>query len=130
MQKFKWSDLIYGVVILVPSVLLITLAPFFDFGGVLMEIVCVVYAIIISLMVGKAVANFVRERNWLNLLIVIGSTLFFFSDLMLLLNVFASLSSVVGTLCLATYYPAEILLACSIFMFTNSYRKEQAKLDN
>lgn len=130
LQKFKWSDLIYGVVILVPSILLITLAPFFDFGGVLMEIVCVVYAIIISLMVGKAVANFVRERNWLNLLIVIGSILFFFSDLMLLLNVFASLSSVVGTLCLATYYPAEILLACSIFMFANSYRKEQTKLDN
>ncbi len=115
LSKFKWTDLIYGVGILIPSVLFITLAPIFDFGGVLMEIVCVVYAIIISLMVGKAVANFVRERNWLNLLIMIGSILFFFSDLMLLLNVFAHLPYV-GTLCLATYYPAEILLAFSIFL--------------
>lgn len=119
LSKFKWTDLIYGFCILLPSVLFITLAPIFDFDGILMEIVCVVYAVIISLMVGKAIANFVRERNWLNLLIMIGSILFFFSDLMLLLNVFAHLPYV-GTLCLATYYPAEILLAFSIFLKKDS----------
>lgn len=113
-QKFKWIDLVYGAVIFVPSVLFITLAPIFDFGGVLMEVVCVVYAIIISCMVGKAISNLIRERNLVNLIILIGSALFFFSDLMLLLNVFANLPRVVDILCLATYYPAEILLAYSI----------------
>ena len=57
-----------------------------------MEVVCVFYALIISFMLGKAVSNIIRERNILNLLIVIGSFLFFFSDLMLLFDVFANVS--------------------------------------
>ena len=131
LQKFKWTDLIYGVCILLPSILFITLAPIFNFGGILMEIVCVVYAIIISLMVGKSLANFIRERNWQNLIIMIGSILFFFSDLMLLLNVFASISSIVGTLCLATYYPAECLLAYSIILQSeNNIKTEEVQNDD
>lgn len=117
LQKFSWKDLLFGAIIFIPSVLVITLVPIFDFGGVLMEIVCVVYALIISLMVGKAISNLIRERNLLNLIIVLGSVLFFFSDLMLLLDVFANLP-VVGILCLATYYPAEFLLAHSIYIGT------------
>ena len=114
--KFKWMDLLYGAIIFVPSVLLITLAPFFDFGGVLMEVVCVVYALIISFMVGKSISNLVREKSLLNVLLVVGSCLFFFSDLMLLLNVFADLPRVVDILCLVTYYPAQCILAYSIMV--------------
>ncbi len=114
--KFRWQDLLYGAAIFVPSVLLITLAPFFDFGGVLMEIVCVIYAIIISCMVGKSISNLVKARTLLNVVLVVGSCLFFFSDLMLLLNVFASLPKVVDVLCLVTYYPAQCLLAYSIMI--------------
>ncbi len=120
LQKFKWIDLVFGAVIFVPSVLFITLAPIFDFGGILMEIVCVVYAVIISCMVGKSISNLVSKRNLQNLIIMIGSILFFFSDLMLLLNVFASLPRVVGVLCLATYYPAEWLLGFSIFLHSSA----------
>ena len=112
--SFKWKDLIYGAAIFVPATLLITLAPFFDFGGILMEIVCVFYAVIISCMVGKAISNYVADKKLLHLLLLIGSCLFFFSDLMLLLNVFGNMPRVIGILCLATYYPAECVLACSI----------------
>lgn len=118
--KFHWKDLIYGVAIFIPSVLIITLVPLFDFGGLLMEMVCIVYALIISLMVGKSISNFVRMKNKQNLVILIGSILFFFSDFMLLFNVFASTKvlvfgiSLFGILCLGTYYPAEFLLAHSI----------------
>ena len=113
--KFQWTDLIYGAAIFVPALLFILLMPVFDFGGVIMEIVCVAYAFVISLMVGKAIANSLTQLNLRNLLIVIGSVLFLFSDLMLLLNVFGNLSQVFSVLCLATYYPAECLLALSIF---------------
>lgn len=122
-ERLRWSDMIYGLCILVPSVLLITLAPFFDFGGVLMEIVCVVYATVISCMVGKAIANFVRVKNTTYLVIVLGSLLFMISDLALLFNVFTSLPYA-GAICLATYYPAEILLGFSIF--THARAKSQA----
>ncbi len=125
-KRFDWKDLIAGIIIFIPSVLLITLAPIFNFGGILMEIVCVVYALIISLMVGKAVANLIRDKSLLNVIVLIGSCLFFFSDLMLLLNVFGHLP-VVGYLCLATYYPAEFLLAFSILKShngSNTYDKK------
>ena len=84
LQKFSWKDLLFGAIIFIPSVLVITLVPIFDFGGVLMEIVCVMYALIISLMVGKAISNLIRERNLLNLIIVLGSVLFFFRAWILL----------------------------------------------
>lgn len=112
--SFKWKDLIFGAIIFVPSTLFIVLAPFFDFGGILMELVCVFYAVIISCMVGKSISNYVADKKVLHLLLLIGSCLFFFSDLMLLLNVFGNMPRVIGILCLATYYPAECVLACAI----------------
>ncbi len=119
LNRFRWLDLVIGAIIFVPSVLFITLAPIFDFGGVLMEIVCVVYALIISCMVGKAISNLIAKQNLQNIIIVLGSVLFFFSDLMLLLNVFANLPRVVDILCLITYYPAQCYLALSILLHKN-----------
>ena len=112
-SKFSFKDLIYGTSIFVPSLLFIVLAPIFDFGGTLMEVVCVIYALIISFMVGKALSNVIRCRSLTSAIVLIGSVLFFISDLMLLLNVFGGLPKVVDYLCLSTYYPAEILLAIS-----------------
>ena len=119
-QKFKLLDLVISTAIAVPSVLFITLASMFSFGGAFMEIVCCVYAIIISLMLGKAISNCIRQKNLMNLLIMIGSILFFFSDLMLLLCRFGGLGIITDILCLATYYPAQFILAFSIFVNANS----------
>lgn len=120
LNKFSWKDLIYGIVIFIPSVLMITLYPHFEFGGVMMEILCIVYALVISFMVGKAISIYVSEKSMYRLIIMIGTILFFFSDLMLLFNVFSDVSRVFGVLCLATYYPAEFLLAFSILFSTIS----------
>ena len=126
LAKFKWTDLIFCVLIFVPSVLVITLVPIFDFGGIVMEIVCIIYALIISCMVGKALANLIRERNLLNALILIGSVLFFISDLMLLLDVFAvGIHPIVDTLCLYTYYPAQCLLAFSLLQTNREKAKDK-----
>lgn len=121
--KFTLKDLLYGAIIFVPSLLFIVLAPFFDFGGVLMEIVCIIYALIISCMVGKALSNLISAKSILTIVIFIGTVLFFFSDLMLLLNVFGGLPKFVDILCLATYYPAEIILGFSILLSSNILNK-------
>ncbi len=112
--KPRWLDLIISACIAVPSILVITLVPVFNFGGILMQMVCIVYALVISCMVGKAVGNYIKFKSLFALIIMIGSILFFFSDLMLLFNVFADVSRVFGVLCLATYYPAQILLGVSL----------------
>lgn len=119
--KFKLTDLIAGAIIFIPSALFILLAPFFNFGDNIMLIVCLLYALIISLMVGKTIANLIREQNLLNIILVIGSVLFFISDLMLLLNVFGGLPEITDILCLATYYPAQCFLAFSILISSGSF---------
>ena len=117
--KFKRKDLLFSALIFVPSLCVILFVPIFDFGGVTLQILCCVYALVISIMLGKATANFVKDKTGLNIIILIGSMLFFFSDLMLLFSVFASVSNVFLVLCLSTYYPAEILLAHSILRHKN-----------
>lgn len=116
LNKFSWKDIVCSLVIFIPSMLFIVLAPIFDFNGIVMEIVAVVYAFIISFMVGKAISNLIQKRSLINIIITIGSVLFFLSDLMLLLGNFASLP-VVGIICLVLYYPAEFLLAFSLFVY-------------
>lgn len=111
--KFSLKDLIFAICIFIPASILILFAPIFDYDTVVLKILCVVYALIISIMVGKAVSNFIKSKTSLNLILMIGSMLFMFSDLMLLFSHFGSVP-VTGILCLATYYPAEILLAYSI----------------
>lgn len=127
LKGFQWSDLICSSILAVPAVLWITLAPMFHFGGILMEIVVVFYAVIISFMVGKAISNLItsiwKHKDYrVELIILIGSILFFFSDCMLLLNKFGSFSKdireVLTVLCLASYYPAQILLASSICVYS------------
>ena len=116
--KFKWTDLIAGGVLATASVLVILLVPIFTLEPI-MQVLIICYAIVISFMLCKALTNFIRQRNAINLILLIGSFLFFFSDLMLLLgnrdftNLAPATQALLGILCLATYYPAEILLALS-----------------
>ena len=119
LNKIMAKDFLISACIFIPSLLIILLVPIFDFGGTFMQIVCTIYALIISLMVGKSISNLAKKKSLLNILIVIGSCLFFFSDFMLLFNVFANVHIIFVILCLASYYPAEILLAYSISKATN-----------
>ncbi|MDE7087444.1 MAG: iron-containing alcohol dehydrogenase, partial [Clostridia bacterium] len=117
LQKVKWTDFIAGVIIFIPSALVITLVPAFDFGGVALEVVCVVYALILSLMLGKALTMFIRKRSALTFIIALGSILFFVSAWGLRINMVAVKSLATRILCLGTYYPAQILLALSLFVY-------------
>ena len=114
LSRYKWQDLVSALIIFVPSVLFITLAPIFDFGGAIMEVVCVIYALVLSLMVGKAIFGAIKNFGVVTAIIAAGSVLFFVSDLSLLITRFAHVK-VMTIICLATYYPAQFLLAFSVF---------------
>ncbi len=130
LNGLKWIDLVCGIVIFVPAMLFIVLSPLFSFEQPLMEVVCIVYAFVISFMLGKSVSNLVREHTVTNLTIFVGSLLFFFSDLMLLLNVFAGLGKAFDILCLITYYPAETLLAMSIWLSLTTNQKNKIQVND
>ena len=111
-SPFKLKDVLFGLAIFIPSLLLILLYKGFNFNG--MKFLIIIYALIISLMVGKTISNFIAAKNNKNLLLVVGSVMFFLSDFFLLFRMFAEWGRLGSILCLIFYYPAQFLLAWSI----------------
>ena len=123
LYKVSPSDLVYAFAIAIPSMLIVLFAPGLDYGGTMMKVVCCVYALIISCMVGKALANMLKEKSLTNIIILVGSVLFFISDLMLLLDVFGNIAGT-GFACLATYYPGQIVIAFGSYLWASNSGKK------
>jgi len=116
LQKFRPSDLLPCLVIFVFAAALILFVPTLDFGGSFMRNVCLGYALILGAMLGKAFSNVRREPNRLNRIILLGSFLFFFSDLMLLFGQFSDAPRLISGLCVNTYYPGQAILGWSLWI--------------
>lgn len=98
------------------SVLLV-ISPFFSFHAWMMKGVCILYAMVISCMMGKAISLWRMNKDAVSGLIALGSVLFYFSDLMLAMHYFGNAPRIADTLCLFTYFPAQCLLAHAVFLF-------------
>ena len=92
------------------------LSPLVTFSVPLYRVVCVVYALIISAMLGKAVGNFVRKKSLVSGTVAFASFLFFFSDLMLVLDWFVGKWEWTDNACMGTYYPALCFLGLSMLL--------------
>ena len=114
MQKMQKLDYIISGVLFLGCLLFLLFCPLLTFEVAIFRIVCIVYALIISTMLGKAVGNFVREKNAVTGTIAVASILFFFSDLMLVFDWFIGLWSWTDHACMGTYYPALCFLALSM----------------
>lgn len=115
LRPVKWLDLICSGVLFASCLCLLLLAPFIVIEDAVLLAVCIVYALIISFMLGKAIGNLIKERNAVTATLVAASAVFFFSDLMLVLGRFANAGKLASNLCLGTYYPALCLLALSAY---------------
>ena len=73
------------------------------------------YGIIISIMLSKAICNYQKHKTFGFIFIMIGSLLFYFSDIMLAIDLFGTPSRLVWILCSYTYWPAQTLLAHSLY---------------
>lgn len=128
-KKINYKDFIFGAAIFIIAMLIIELYPKFQFNG--MKALVIVYALVISLMLGKAISNLVcdKENKLNNALILVGAGLFFFSDLMLLFHVFGTKELIFDIFCLVTYYPAEFLLAFSIFKLQDKKEEQTTEIN-
>ena len=126
LQKMNRRDILCGIGIFIIAISIILFTPFLNFEATLMKGICCFYALIISFMVGKAISNILKENSFINIIIMIGSILFFISDFMLLLNKFGNIAGT-NYLCLGTYYPAQFLLAFSILTYAgmNFFKKRE-----
>ncbi len=122
-QRFARLDAIMSLGMFVIAMAILTFTPGMAFSDPVMRIVCYVYAVIISLMAGKAVSGFIRERTLTNGLLALGSVLFFFSDVMLVLSWFAEAGSWADVCCLCTYFTGQGILAHAGFQHV----REKAK---
>ncbi len=114
--RFKRTDIIHCALIFIVSAAVLLLCPVFEFGSNSMKFVCLFYALIISFMVGKAIANLQSIKNLQSVILAVGSLLFFISDIALVFYVFAGASEIANTVCLMTYVPAQCVLAFSMIL--------------
>ena len=115
--KFSAKDLICILILFVPSALFLAFAPIFNFDSSVLPGVCIAYAFIISLMTGKSVSNLIFRPSSVTLVTAMGSLLFFFSDFMLAFRVFADAPRIFDWLCLMTYFPAQSVIAHSVYRY-------------
>jgi len=124
-RKFDKLDAILTGAIAIFSVLFLAFFPLLDFGGLLMKIVCIIYAIMISAMVGKSIGNAIAYKNVVSIIIAVGSILFYVSDFMLVFDRFSNAGMWSSYLCMAAYYPANCALAFSMLMYIFTEKEEQ-----
>ena len=115
LNQYRKNDFFPITAVTLLSLAILLLTPGLHFGSSVMACIVYIYALIISLMVGKAIANYLRGHSALTALQMLGAILFYFSDLMLLLLSFADAPHITDVLCLYTYFPGQCLLAHSIF---------------
>jgi hypothetical protein len=116
LQKIRLLDCAISGGIFLAAAAFLLFCPLLDFGQPIFKAVCLVYALIISSMLGKAIGNLIHAPCLYTATVAVASGLFFFSDLMLVLDWFIGLWSWTDHACMGTYYPALCLLALSMLL--------------
>ena len=116
LHKLCMKDLIAVLCIFAFS-LIIVLLPIYDFGSKLMFFVIIAYAVIISLMLSKALMNAVNTKKTMEIILFVGSLLFYVSDFMLLLSIFGGEKNFSSLVCCYTYWPGQIIIAFSLYFY-------------
>ena len=115
---FKFSAWVFAIII--------PLALFYTFANKLfgkldykkLTIGILLYSLVESLSLALCIIAIINQFSTANLLLTIGFTLFFFSDMVLMHNYFGEKKRINSILCHASYFPAQILIALSIYFIT------------
>ena len=97
------------------SMFVVVGTPWITVEDPILEKLLLGYALIISAMLGKAISNLIQNPSRYRWLLAIGSVLFWFSDLMLAVDMFGQPSRLTWILCSYSYWPAQNILAHSLF---------------
>ena len=124
LKKVSVTDIIVTAFTAAASLWFVLFYSAFNFGGAVMTAVAAVYALVISVMLGKALSNFIAKRNLLNFALPLGSVLFFVSDIALAFNVFGGSPNWSNTLCLFTYFPGQCVIALSLYFYNTKSDKK------
>ena len=115
LEKFCLRDLKIMIPLALVSIFLVTGTPWISVNDPLLQKLVPVYAVIIAMMLGKAIGNLIRCPSLFRWLLSVGSFLFWFSDLMLAVDMFGQSSRLTWILCSYAYWPAQNILAHALY---------------
>lgn len=117
--KPSLRDILIIVGVSAVSVLFVLFYPAFDYGSSVMTAVAAVYAVVISFMLGKAVSNLTRRADAVNVTLLMGSLMFFVSDIALAFSIFGGDPSWASPVCMFTYFPGQCVIAFSVYLYNS-----------
>lgn len=115
LEKPQKKDILFILPIAAITLFAVTSTPYIQVEDPFMEKMLLAYAVIISCMTGKALSNLHAQQSTSRRIIALAAVLFLFSDLMLAVDMFGEASRLTWILCSYTYWPAQNLLAHSIY---------------
>lgn len=119
LEKFHIQEFYTMIPISVIAIFIITGTPFIQINDPTLKVLLIGYAVIISCMLSKAIANYKSKKSFATLLVLIASAMFFFSDFILAIDMFGTSSRLTWILCSYVYWPSQSLLALSLYYFIN-----------
>ena len=115
LEQFSRRDLWFIVPIAAVSMFAVTGTPWITVEDPTLQKLLLGYAVIISAMLGKAISNLICRPGPARWLLAIGSVMFWFSDLMLAVDMFGQASRLPWILCSYNYWPAQNILAHALY---------------
>lgn len=115
LEKFTCRDLLFILPLAAVSMFAVVGTPWIRIEDPTLRVMLLGYALIIAGMLGKAVANLRGRPGLFRKLLVLGCALFWFSDLMLAVDMFGQPSRLTWILCSYCYWPAQNILAHSLY---------------
>lgn len=122
LEKFCKRDLLIIAPIAAASLFVVAGTPYIQIEDPVLKKMLLGYAIIIACMLGKAISNFVAKKSISRGLMMLGCVMFWISDIMLAVDMFGESSRLTWILCSYNYWPAQSILAFSLFHFVNESR--------
>lgn len=114
LEKFKKRDILITLPFVVISLYIVTGTSFIQIEEQVLEKMLLGYACIIACMLGKAVSNLISEKSKCRWFIFVGSIMFWFSDIVLAIDMFGESSRLTWILCSYVYWPAQNIMAHSM----------------
>lgn len=124
LEKCKWRDVFIILPIAAVSIFAAIGTPYIRIRDPFLKKLLIGYAVIISCMLGKAISNLSLDRKVFRIIILIGSVLFWFSDLMLAIDMFGNATRLTWALCSYTYWPGQSMLAFSLYHFITEQSRQ------
>lgn len=116
-EKFSSDDIKKIIPIAIVSLFIVIGTPYVQVEDGFIKILLLGYAVVISCMLGKTVSNFYKDKSISRILLLVGGILFWFSDVMLAGTLFGNGGKVMVLLCSYTYWPAQNILALSMYYY-------------